>query len=118
MSNINKNQLDDTINKLSSIVSSGGKVTAYDRFILSALQELKRLQEQQTQPRILAFDPAFEQVEAQPTSLFDTPAGFAALPTTACGENCDHVVEAPFIEDLGGEDPDSANEPEQPTQED
>jgi hypothetical protein len=40
MNNINKQKLDDTISKLSSIVNSGGKATGYDRFVLACLQEL------------------------------------------------------------------------------
>jgi hypothetical protein len=45
VSNINKDQLDDTIRKLDSIVSSGGKATAYDRFVLACLRELAATQD-------------------------------------------------------------------------
>lgn len=84
MSNINKETLDDTIRKLDSIISSGARVTAYDRFILACLRELKATQEEQ---------------QDQPTSVSDTPAGFAALPPSICGEHCDHEVEAPALFD-------------------
>jgi hypothetical protein len=46
MSNINKEQLEDTIRKLDSIVSAGHKVTSYDRFILTCLQHLQAIHDE------------------------------------------------------------------------